>query len=303
MKPLKKGVLRFISIFLVFLAFATTALAAETYSADRAAEVPLKMQPGTIIVYTDTLEPLVIRGGYAQDEALSKTQSILPSAPILAKLPEDANAEDFAEIALENRIAIAQYEAITSGNYIKESPPVACPKMKVVYDETGRISNVYYPDKREPSGYSIHNAPGVKVSSETPNRTAASSDTTWSWGINFDNVLTYHAADDSFLGTGRATYFDDRYGNRDNELKPYDCATKMAYDYSKKGDQEVRIRNLSTDKVFTYHQADVGGLPDAIIDIWGLDNIHELAGNDSSTSANNVRYYHKRHSDQTIPTK
>ena len=52
----------------------------------------------------------------------------------------------------------------------------------------------------------------------------------------------------------------------------------MAYDYSKVGDKNVQIRNLDTDEVFTYYQADVGALPDAIIDIWGEDNIRELAG-------------------------
>lgn len=35
----------------------------------------------------------------------------------------------------------------------------------------------------------------------------------------------------------------------------------MAYDYSKVGDKNVQIRNLDTDEVFTYYQADVGALP------------------------------------------
>ena len=70
------------------------------------------------------------------------------------------------------------------------------------------------------------------------------------------------------------------------------------------GDQDVQIRNLDTDEVFTYHQADVGGLPDAIIDIWGEENIRELAGTpdgEPTNNANNVRYYHVRFSDQAIP--
>lgn len=86
----------------------------------------------------------------------------------------------------------------------------------------------------------------------------------------------------------------------------YDCATKMAYDYSKVGDKNVQIRNLDTDEVFTYYQADVGALPDAIIDIWGEDNIRELAGTPDGAptdNANNVRYYHERFSDQTAPAR
>lgn len=80
----------------------------------------------------------------------------------------------------------------------------------------------------------------------------------------------------------------------------------MAYDYSKVGDKNVQIRNLDTDEVFTYYQADVGALPDAIIDIWGEDNIRELAGTPDGAptdNANNVRYYHERFSDQTAPAK
>ena len=96
------------------------------------------------------------------------------------------------------------------------------------------------------------------------------------------------------------------YGNRNNRFQPYDCATKMAYDYSKVGDKNVQIRNLDTDEVFTYYQADVGALPDAIIDIWGEDNIRELAGTPDGAptdNANNVRYYHERFSDQTAPAR
>lgn len=80
----------------------------------------------------------------------------------------------------------------------------------------------------------------------------------------------------------------------------------MAYDYSKVGDKNVQIRNLDTDEVFTYHQADVGALPDAIIDIWGEDNIRELAGTPDGAptdNVNNVRYYHERFSDQTAPAR
>ena len=43
----------------------------------------------------------------------------------------------------------------------------------------------------------------------------------------------------------------------------------------------------------TYYQADVGRLPDAVIDIWGLNNLEELAGKEGVRSVPNVRYYHK----------
>ena len=43
------------------------------------------------------------------------------------------------------------------------------------------------------------------------------------------NVLTFKTADDSFLGTGRATYFTGTTGNRDNTLQNYDVACKNEY--------------------------------------------------------------------------
>lgn len=87
-----------------------------------------------------------------------------------------------------------------------------------------------------------------------------------------------------------------------------ECITraKIHNRYSKVGDKNVQIRNLDTDEVFTYYQADVGALPDAIIDIWGEDNIRELAGTPDGAptdNANNVRYYHERFSDQTAPAR
>lgn len=114
-------------------------------------------------------------------------------------------------------------------------------------------------------------------------------------------MINFQYSDDSFLGLGRATYFTGTTGNRGNTLKNYDCATQMNLDYSKVGDKDVSIRNLNTDQVFIFYQADVGTLPDAAIDIWGLDNLHILAGETGVTSVYQVRYYHKRFSDQPIP--
>jgi hypothetical protein len=56
----------------------------------------------------------------------------------------------------------------------------------------------------------------------------------------------------------------------------------------------LSIRNLNTNVAFTFYQADVGSLPDAAIDIWGLSNLHILAGETGVTSVYPVQYYHKR---------
>lgn len=154
-------------------------------------------------------------------------------------------------------------------------------------------------DEREPSGYSIHNEPNTDMQTQSSLLISPRA-TQWAWGSN-DNTLLYQASDDSFLGAGRATYYTGAKGNRDNTLKNYDCATHKSYDYSKKGDKDVTIRNVDTNTAYVFHQADVGSLPDAVVDIWGLSNLHTLAGKTGVTSVSNVRYYHKRFSDQGIP--
>lgn len=209
---------------------------------------------------------------------------------------------------MENEAAKEQYYAVMRGETIHVAAPTAYPGMKVVYDEvTGDINNIYFPDENEPTGYSIHNVPREyleKTTEATQSITSTSGTVSWTWGSH-QNTLTYRPTSDSFLGTGRATYYVGTYGNRNNILEEYDCATHIIHDYSKEGDKPVQIRNLDTNEVFTYHQADVGSLPDAIIDIWGEKNIRELAGtadNEPTSNADNVRYYHVRFKDQSVPT-
>lgn len=264
--------------------------------------IPDYMLPGTVLHYDENLEPVIEKGGYAKTNAKKVSRSL--SGPYIANVPEGATEEDARQIELENEIAIKAFDMYSAGNYIQAPSPQIYPGMKVVYDEvTGELNNIYYMDENDPSGYSLHNEPDSEqnVNANLGQATArAAKDVQWSWG-NKPNVLTYQAGDDSFLGTGKATYFTGSIGNRDNTLKNYDCATQKNYDYSKKGDKDVTVRNLTTDKAFTFYQASVGTLPDAIIDIWGLSNLQTLAGNTKDTSVSSVRYYHKRFSDQSIP--
>lgn len=239
---------------------------------------------------------------------MNATASTMAFNMRLAGVTESASAHEIAQIAMENEAAKEQYDAVMRGETIRMAAPKAYAGMKVVYDEvTGDINNIYFPDANELTGYSIHNVPREYMAEQTESvqsTTRRSGNVSWTWGTH-QNTLTYRLGSDSFLGTGRATYFTGIYGNRNNRLAAYDCATQKEHDYSKKGGKAVQIRNLDTDEVFTYHQADVGSLPDAIIDIWGEANIRELAGtadNEPTNNADNVRYYHERFSDQSIPT-
>lgn len=261
-------------------------LGEESYAADQTGivvecnEVPSVMAPGTILIFDTTSTATMIQGG-------------LPAADTPPAV------EPVQEQTIPNSICFW------------EPPPKIYPGMKVVYNEySGLIDNILYPDSNEPSGYSIHNFPEEELARQAQiiqemqegilhGPVKPEPNITWKWGAS-NNVLTYYSQDDLFYGTGRATYFNDRVGNRDNQLGPYDLATKQLYDSSKRGDKVVTVRNMTSGATYTYHQADVGNMKDAIIDIWGLDNIHELAESNTATSAYNVSYSHFRFSDQDM---
>lgn len=292
-----KGKVTVASILTVLCFFLTSiSVSANEIEVDNSVGIPYHMEPGTIIVYDDDLNPVIVKGGYA---AQSRASAQSFSGPVLVDVPENATAEEKAQIELENSIAMSAYRNYLSGNYVQAPTPKIYPGMKVVYDETsGAINNIYYVDEKDPSGYSIHNEPSGTAEVQEYMTARA---TQWTWGSNFVNTVIYQASDDSFQGTGRATYFTGTIGNRNNTLKDRDCATQKTYDYSRVGDKDVIIRNVEQNFAITFYQADVGTLPDAVIDIWGLNNIHDLAGNTKDTAVNSVRYYHKRFSDQSIP--
>ncbi|UYZ12109.1 hypothetical protein A6764_14850 [Brevibacillus sp. WF146] len=294
---------RTLRALLVVTMSATLLLSSFEASAREDKPIPQYMLPGTVLIYDDNLQIVIKKGGYPNSDVRPASRSL--DGPHIANVPEDATEEEARQIELENELAIKAFQMSLAGDYIQAPPPKIYPGMKVVYDEvTGELNNIYYVDENDPSGYSLHNEPVSELNPNANSRQAvpsAAGDVQWKWGTNNRNVLTYQAGDDSFLGTGRATYFTGSIGNRDNKLKDNDCATHKEYDYSKKGDMDITLRNLDTDKVFTFYQASVGSLPDAIIDIWGLSNLQKVAGNTRDTSVPNVRYYHKRFSDQSIP--
>ncbi len=266
--------------------------------------VPQKMMPGSVIVYDDQLQAKVIRGGYVKDDwtPISDTRTTIMRGLEAVTITADMSADERATAEWENRL-VNDFKAQILKNGMQATQPYSptiYPGMKVVYDENdGDINNIYYPDSKEPSGYSIHNVP-VNNNDSTVTALRTTPVLGQPYGAH-SNVINFQYSDDSFLGLGRATYFTDTTGNRGNTLRNYDCATQINLDYSKVGDKDVNIRNLNTNRVFTFHQADVGGLPDAAIDIWGLSNLETLAGQTGVTTVYQVRYYHKRFSDQPVP--
>jgi hypothetical protein len=308
----------FVVLLAAFLGFGinlpTSGLGESNVNAIVKPVVPQKMLPGSIIIYNDKLQPIVVKGGYVKDSFASTPQSDILTS-ILDGLREititaDMSPEEKAVTEWENKLVSDVKDDVLKNGVPTTQPysPPICPGAKVVYNEDdGYIDNIYYPDPDDPSGYSIHNIPSQNKDNALNNEGIVgetSSSSSRQLGVPYgahNNVIYFQYSDDSFLGEGRATYFTDKYGNRNNILRDGDCATVIDLDYSKVGDKDVYIRNLNTDQVFIFHQADVGGLPDAVIDIWGLNNLRGLAGDSSVYSVYKVRYYHKRFSDQTRP--
>lgn len=264
-------------------------------------KIPGLMQPNSIIVYDDEGEPSVINGGYAVSGRAYNTST--PNFNIedyMRKIPTDATNEEREAIEEENRIIREALQDVKDGIDIVQNDIEIIPGMKVIYDENGELLNIYYVDDFCPEGYTLHGN-AEHMQNDDGGSTQRAKEISVTWGNIYVNKLVYQPVDKSILGTGRATYYTGKTGNRNNTLKNGDVATKRTYDYSKKGDKDVTIRNLDTDEAYTYYQADVGGLPDAVIDIWGLDNLHKLAGDNSVISVPNVRYYHKLFSDQDAP--
>jgi len=152
-----KNKTRVVSLLLVcmFLISATCSFAsAASVQPTGQATVPEKMQPGSIIIYDDELQPEVVQGGYLKSSEHAATVTDFFQLR-LASIPVTAAAEQAAQIRLENEIATEQYRAVMSGEVIQAEPIRIYAGMKVVYDAvTGDINNIYYPDPNEPSGYS-----------------------------------------------------------------------------------------------------------------------------------------------------
>lgn len=90
------------------------------------------------------------------------------------------------------------------------------------------------------------------------------------WGAH--NNTLYEADDGSMymFGIGRATTFNDTWGNHNNRLKKGDIALKISYaNCNNNGLVYVtaKKKNGGYQKQKMYKN-DVGGMPDAIVDIW-----------------------------------
>lgn len=89
------------------------------------------------------------------------------------------------------------------------------------------------------------------------------------WGDH--NNRLYLTSYNEIQGIGRATTYNDKVGQQDHVLKKGDVAIKKEYDRCSCGsDVNVvhKVKGTDTRKTVTMKKWDVGGMPDAVIDIW-----------------------------------
>ncbi len=131
--------------------------------------------------------------------------------------------------------------------------PKPQPGMKVYYDGMGLPTKIEVNGMPFTNGTLFHKPPwfapnGVYIYGSKPNKITI--------------------ADTYVLGEGWVTWYDGvgKKGSDGKVLTNDDCATKMAYDIPSPS-TPVRVRNLNNNIVGYVYKWDIGGLPNAVVDI------------------------------------
>lgn len=225
------------------VAIAVSALAALTVSASAFAQstatIPATAEPGTIITYD------------AHNNAQIKNFEFKENSdPVAQPASESAKVSNGPAYEKENAIVAQVKEEAKSLPVFKVPDPVLPapqPGMIVYYDGMGLPTKVV-----DAQGKTIG------LSKWTPPKNG-----TYEWK---SNKLTI--TDKYVLGEGNVTWYDGvgQTGADNKKLTNDNCATKMDYDRPPYN-TEIRVRNLDNDKVANVYKADVGSLPNAVLDI------------------------------------
>lgn len=120
----------------------------------RAATVPMEMEPGTEIVYDDEGKPIFVKGGIQDFIEWEDLNGKMQKKEIPKDIPLNGQMKMVQE---RDMLAVMIRDFRDSQDVIHVMPPDVVPNMKAIYNgETGAIDHIYYADKNEPSGYSLH---------------------------------------------------------------------------------------------------------------------------------------------------
>lgn len=239
--------------------------------------IPEHMQPGTIIKYDQNNQMIVVGqpSAASDNESLSKGQSNGTSSKSEQKIDKGY---------VQQRIEEIRKEAETLPHYYLGEPqlPKSQPGMEVIYDGIGDVFKVTLNGKNI-----TPTSPILRV--ELPTTGASDTKTysnetimqpmaqtlervgTWYYGSydpgpNHQNELIIRSSDREVVGDGQVTWYSGQPGDSGQTLQDNDCATKLNYDQPPDG-TPVMCEDYYNDAYDTVYKNDVGGLPNAILDI------------------------------------
>lgn len=214
---------------------------ASAESIQKQGEIPERMAPNTIIEFTNDSTYVIIKGGeYDTDVEFTEV-------PVIDnRTQEEIEATNaFDEWSKWADSQIIEEDIIN----IEPVKPVA--GMVVTYADDGYILNI------QDNSQSV-----LSQDSNTTRAYEIASNGTYRWGAH-NNTL--QITNTYVRGTGRFTNFTDTIGQANHRLVKGDVATKMEYDNCILGQPLICKANGYTRTMYKW---DVGGMPDAILDIW-----------------------------------
>ena len=231
----KKYLSKCIAIMMVgILILPSVGLAAENKVSAKT-EIPINMEPSTVIKYISDNEYTILQGGEALiKKTKEKVESILP--PEEYPMPEKG--------------------------------------MMVYYGIDGEVNDIVFPSQASENKFvtlsdkeqSVMNSFIMSITASK----ASSSKPFATWG-SYPNKLYYADSSRHIMGTGRATVFGDSIGQGNHKLKKGDVATKLKYDNCKLGLSVTVIlpkKGSSSKLAKVMKKWDAGSMPNAVIDIW-----------------------------------
>lgn len=199
------------------------------------AEIPVNMEPSTVIKYVSENEYTILQGGEALiKKKKEKVESILP--------PEEY--------------------------------PIPEKGMMVYYGIDGEVNDIVFPSQTSEKKFVTLSDNEQKVLesfvASTYTTKASSPKPFATWG-SYPNKLYYADSSRHIMGTGRATVFGDSIGQGNHKLQKGDVATKLKYDNCKLGLSVTVIlpkKGSSATTAKIMKKWDAGSMPNAVIDIW-----------------------------------
>lgn len=245
--------------------------------------IPEILTPDTAIEYDEQCLPVVID----YEEFTESRGSAAGSASLNLNRVTGSHKEDTSGLAKEEAIVAKILEEVKNlPSYdLGYSLPAPQPGMVVVYGSDGLINHIYL------NGEEYTGSGDIQLSAILPRGTRKPAGT-YSYGNlggGRKNVITISS--NQVLGVGRGTVFDDAIGDHDNYLQTGDCATKGEIDNPWYG-TVIGVRNLDNDIRKDLYKNDVGGLPNAVIDIWRWDYQYFGEYYSSTLSFPNMRYWY-----------